>query len=251
MNVSCNPFSLEGKTILITGASSGIGRATAIECSKMGATLILNGRNEERLAQTAESCSGKGHIFINADLTQKEELKRLIEECPKLDGVILCSGIFNITPCVFSTPEKFDLVYQTNLFAPIELTRLLIKKKKINKYGSIVYTSSIASLTEVAGNSIYGSAKAALSHWTKYLALEMKPKAIRVNSVSPGMIATDNAIDPNGSISPEQHQLEAQKYIYSRYGEPEEVAYLMVYLMSDASKWVTGTNVVIDGGAML
>lgn len=246
-----NPFSLEGKTILVTGASSGIGRATAIECSKMGATLILNGRNEERLNETVVNCCGEGHICIPADLTNREELDRLINECPKVDGVILCSGIFNLTPCVFSTPEKFEHVYQTNLFAPIELSRILIKKKKVNKYGSIVFTSSIAALTEVAGNSIYGSAKAALSHWTKYFALEMKPKSIRVNSVSPGMIATANAIDPNSSVSQEQHRLEAQKYIYSRYGEPQEVAYLMVYLMSDASKWVTGTNITIDGGVTL
>lgn len=251
MTTSYNPFSLAGKTILVTGASSGIGKATALECARCGAKIVITGRNAHRLSQTLSELPGEGHIALQADLNNEYDLKELVDKCSTLDAAIFCSGIFMLTPCTFSSSEKFQEVYRTNLFAPIELSRLLVKKKKIKKFGSIVYTSSIAGTGAGNGNAIYGSGKAALNSWAKYFALELKPKAIRVNTISPGMISTPAVLDSEGQVSPEQHQLARQGYLYNRYGEPEEVAQAMVYLVSDASKWITGTNLIIDGGVSL
>lgn len=245
MKTSYNPFSLEGKTILVTGASSGIGRATAIECSKMGATVIISARNQERLNETLNALDGEGHIIISADLTKEEEIKRLVKECPNLNGVAICSGVLDTTPALFATKAKFNRVYEADFFGPAELGRLLVKSKKITREGSIVWVSSIAATIPSPANGIYGSAKLALIGWMKYFALEMKPKGIRVNTVSPGMI--DTASIHNGSISEEQLAEDKRRYIHGRYGRPDEIGKGIVYLLSDASIWVSGTNLVIDG----
>lgn len=242
-----NPFSLEGKTILITGASSGIGQSTAIECSKLGAKVIITGRDQERLHKTYSQLDGEGHIQIAAELTDVEAVKGLVDSCPELCGVVLCAGKGMTLPLGFATREKFDPIFNINFFAPMELVRLLLKKKKIAKAASLVFVSSVGGNWSFSlGNGIYGASKAALNSTMKFLARELAPKKIRVNSVNPGMVNTK--LIQGGTISEEQHQKDMQKYPLGRYGEPEEIAHAIIYLLSNASSWVTGHALVIDGG---
>ena len=245
-----NPFSLEGKTILVTGASSGIGQATAIECSKMGAKLVITGRNVERLQQTFDQLSGDGHRQVIAELTKDDDVKRMVEECPELNGIVLCAGKGITLPLNFATREKFDSIFNVNFFAPIELLRIFLKKKKIDKSSSVVFVSSIGgNFNFNVGNGIYGSSKAALNSCMKFLAKELAAKKIRVNSVNPGMVNTK--LIQGGSISDEQKKADMELYPLKRYGEPEEIAHGIIYLLSDASSWVTGHSLVIDGGVTI
>lgn len=242
-----NPFSLEGKIILVTGASSGIGQETAIQCSKLGAKLILTARNEERLKETLAQLEGEGHQMILAELTNQEEIKRLVANIPDLQGLVLCAGKGMTSPFLFCTRDKYDDIFDINFFAPVELLRLLVKKKKLEKGSSVVIISSIGGNDAFTfGNGVYGASKAALHSTMKYCAKELAPKKIRVNSVNPGMVNTK--LIQSGVISEEQHKLEMERYPLKRYGEPEDIAYGIIYLLSDASSWVTGHALVIDGG---
>lgn len=247
-----NPFSLEGKTILITGASSGIGRATAIECSKLGATVILTGRNEERLIETFNSLHNKvkEHKYYVADLADSSEINRLVSLLPKLDGCVNNAGIGKTLPVQFISWDDLESIFQLNCYAPILLTKEIVKKKKLSNSSSIVYTLSIAGNYNILpGNSIYGSAKTALSAFIKYAAIELAGKGIRCNGVSPGMVNTE--LIKKIPISAEDLHKDMVQYPLKRYAEPEEVAYAIIYLLSDASAFVTGSNLVIDGGRSL
>lgn len=244
-----NPYSLEGKTILITGASSGIGQATAIECSKLGANVVITGRNTERLQETFDQLEGEGHLQIIADLTNQEELEQLVNEMPQLDGLVNNAGIGYNKPITFIKSSDLDAMFSTNTFAPIMLTKLAMKKKKINRGGSIVFTSSVAALVENMGNAVYSMTKAAIMSFAKTCALEFAEKGIRVNSVHPGMVETK--LIHGGAISEDDMQKDMQNYPLKRYGKPEEIAWSIIYLLSDASAWVTGAQSVIDGGMHL
>lgn len=245
-----NPFSLEGKTILVTGASSGIGQATAIECSKLGAKLVITGRNAERLQQTFDQLDGEGHRQIIAELTSDYDVKRLVEECPELNGLVLCSGKGLTLPFPFCTTEKYQDMFSTNFFSPMELLRNLSKKKKISKHGSIVFVASIGGNTGFSvGNAIYGATKAALASTMKFCALEFAPRLIRVNTVNPGM--TDTPLIHRSNLTEEQFAADAQRYPLKRYGQPMDIAHGIIYLLSDASSWVTGHSLVIDGGVSI
>lgn len=247
MNTCYNPFSLVGKTVLVTGASSGIGRATAIECSKMGARLIITARNEKRLSETLLQLEGEGHRTILAELTDQEQLNNLVKESGKIDGIAYCAGINFMSPLKFATKDKIDYVFNPNLFAPIELVRSFIKKKQINPGGSIAVVSSISGVTRCGvGNGIYGSAKSALTTWMKFLAKEIGSKNIRANSICPGMVETPLIHD--GPVTEAELEADKKRYPIQRYCRPEEIGYAMVYFLSDASAWVTGTNFIIDGG---
>lgn len=247
MNTCYNPYSLKGKKILVTGASSGIGKATAIECSKLGATVIVTGRNEERLKATYDQLEGESHVMIVADLTDEEAMKFLVKGIETLDGVVLCAGIANSIPVQFATKKKFDEIFATNFFATAELLRLLVKGKKMSKESSVVAISSIGgNYSFDIGNGVYGASKAALSSWMKFAALELAPKKIRVNCVSPGMTRT--SMTTAGTLTEEQLAADEARYPLGRYGNPEEIAWAVIYLLSDAAKWITGTDIVIDGG---
>ena len=242
-----NPFSLEGKTILITGASSGIGRATAIECSKMGATLIICGRNEKRLKETLNSLEGEGHTTFVGDLTEQNKIEELVNSCGNVDGVVLSAGRGLTLPFNFSSREKFDEIFNINFFSPIELLRLLNKKKKIANNGSVVTIVSIGGTGRYAvGNSIYGASKAALNSMVHFCAQELSGRLIRVNGVCPGMVETP--LIRRGTLTDEQLKEDMGKYPLKRYGKPEDVAMGVIYLLSDAASWVTGHSLVIDGG---
>lgn len=251
MNICYNPFSLEGKTILVTGASSGIGRATAIECAAMGANVIITARNEDRLKETAVMMTRNESVkMFVADLCILDNLKQLVDQLPALDGMVLCAGISESLPTQFCTPKKFMKIFDTNFFATVELMRLIQKSKRINAGGSIVVISSIGgNFTISFGNGIYGAAKSALSTWCKFLAQELASKKIRVNAICPGMVNTP--LISNGVISVEQLELDKNNYPLKRYGEPQDIALACVYFLSNASSWVTGTNFLIDGGLNL
>lgn len=246
-----NPYSLEGKTILVTGASSGIGRTTAVECSKMGAKVIVTARNEVRLKETISMLEGEGHQYIVADLGKKEEIDSLVEQMPLIDGLVNNAG-FNVMQLVpFIKSEDAARVFDVNLLAPVLLTHKVVKKKKIGKESSIVFTSSIAGKGVCsAGNSLYSASKGGLTAFMKNAAIELATKKIRCNAVLPGMVETPLK-EGKSNITEEQWEINRQLYPLKRFGTPEDVAYAIIYLLSDASAWVTGSEIVIDGGRSL
>ena len=247
-----NPFSLEGKTILVTGASSGIGRATAIECANLGATLVLTARNEERLNETLSllGYSNKEHKIVVADLSDEQGINYLIENLPEIDGCVSNAGVGATLPIQFISIDELERVYKVNCFAPMMLTKALLKKKKLKKGASVVYTSSIAGMTNISpANSVYGSSKSALNAYVRYAALELSGKQIRFNTVHPGRIETP--LIQNRMITEDDIKRDLEKYPMKRYGQPEEVAKTIVFLLSDASSYITGTSIVVDGGRSL
>ena len=245
-----NPFSLENKKILVTGASSGIGKAIAIECSKMGAKVVVTGRNEQRLQETYGQLEGTHPAYIVADLSKKEDIETLAKQIDSLNGLVNCAGLTIPKPFKFLQEEDIQEVMTINFNAPLLLTQLLVKKKKLQKAASIVFISSISGIkVSYIGNSIYSASKGAINGFCKGLALELAPQQIRVNTVIPGMVETN--IVSGGEVTQEQMEADKQKYPLKRYGKPEEVAYAVVYLLSDASSWVTGSNLLIDGGYTL
>jgi NAD(P)-dependent dehydrogenase (short-subunit alcohol dehydrogenase family) len=247
--MSYNPFSLEGKTVLVTGASSGIGQATAIECSKMGAKVVITGRNEERLNETFSQLEGEGHQIIVADLNTQDDIDALVDACPVLDGLVNNAGRGKSKPVNFLKLEDLQDVYQTNLFGVALLTKGLLKKKKLSKGSSIVFTSSISSYMTAAGLSIYASSKAAVCGYMRTCAIELGIKGIRSNAVLPGMVETK--LINSGTYTDEDKQKDLNLYPLGRYGRPTDIAHGIIYLLSDASAWVTGLELVIDGGRML
>lgn len=244
-----NPFSLEGKKILITGASSGIGKATAIECSQLGANVIIVGRNEERLNETFLKLTGEGHQQIIADLTRQEDIENIVAKIPEMDGLVNNAGVGRTKPIQFIKKEDLEFVLGTNTFSPILLTKSLLKKKKIKKGSSIVFTSSIAATLAEPGIAMYAASKVAISSYMRSCAIELADKRIRSNAVLPGMVETKLIV--GGALSSDDFLNDMKKYPLGRYGKPEEVAYAIIYLLSDASAWVTGTSLVIDGGRLL
>ncbi len=241
-----NPFSLTGKTVLVTGASSGIGQATAIECSRLGATLIINGRNPERLKATYDRLCGEGHIMIEGDMTEDSTHDSLCN-MGKIDGIVHCAGISGHSLFNFLKEEEIKRMFDINFFAPLKLTQKLLKSKKINKNGSIVFiTSTSGIVSSYIGGTLYSSTKGALNGLLKGLALECAPRHVRVNSVMPSMVETP--IMQGDSLTQEQWEADRERYPLKRYGKPEEVAYAVIYLLSDASAWVTGSSILMDGG---
>lgn len=244
-----NPFSLEGKTILVTGASSGIGRATAIECSKMGAKVIISARNRERLEDTkALMFNPSLHDIYTADLTNDEEICQLAKDIPQLDGLVLSSGrVGSSVPIKFEKRDKIAPVFETNFFSQFELLRILFKSKKLNNSSSVVAIASIGGIKAFAtGNGDYGAAKAALNSMMKFASKEFAIRGIRVNSICPGMVDTPMLV--KSGIPAEKLEEDKLKYPLKRYGKPEEIGYAAVYLLSDAAAWITGIDLIIDGG---
>jgi NAD(P)-dependent dehydrogenase (short-subunit alcohol dehydrogenase family) len=248
-----NPFLLENKTILITGASSGIGRQCAINCSKSGATVLLLGRSEQRLTETLEQMSNKDiHGLISIDLNELDQLEPLIMEAinkvGKIDGLINCAGISTTLPLNMAKPGKIDEYFKTNVQASINLTRIASKNTVFSENGgSIIFISSVMGMVGEVGKLIYSLTKGALIAGSKSLALELAPRKIRVNCISPGVVIT-----PMSQKSVYNRSEESLEKINSMHplglGKPDDVANACIYLLSDASRWITGTNLVIDGG---
>lgn len=244
--MSYNPFSLEGKTILVTGASSGIGRGVAIACSRMGASIILNGRNQKKLEETFSQLESGTHSIITADLTDNDSIIRMIESLPVLDGVVHCAGMGQRVLCKLATASDVDSVMDTNFKGPVLLQTELIRRKKINKGASIVFIASISSWSPSIGNAFYSASKGAIISYANCLALELAPRKVRVNCISPAMVWTDLVLQEG--VDEEQLKQDEQKYPLKRYGTPDDIANLAIYMLSDASSWMTGSNVKISGG---
>ena len=246
-----NPYSVQGKTILVTGASSGIGKCIAIECAKMGAHVIVTGRNVERLQDTVSKMEGDGHIALTADLTDSKSLENMVANLPMLDGVSHNAGISKINTIKFIKDDDLMDIMQTNVFSTIRLTKLLVAKKRLNKPASLVFTASVSGNDCVRhGESLYAASKSSISGFAKAAALDLASQDIRVNCVNPGMIETelflsaqDNAVD----------NLDELKKLFplKRFGLPQDVAHGVIFLLSEASSWITGTELKIDGGYTL
>lgn len=245
-----NPFSLEGKTILVTGASSGIGRGIAVECSKMGAKVVINGRNQERLQKTFDQLEGEGHIQIVADLSKQEDIERLANEVPELNGFVNSAGIPKICPVKRIDRQTLEEIMNVNAFGPILLTSQLLRKKKLQKKSSIVLIASISGVCMAnTGEGPYAATKAALAGYTKTAAFELAAQGTRVNTICPGLVPTEILTLSNEMFSEDQlKETMYGRYPLKRVGTPEDIANGAIYLLSDASSWVTGINLVIDGG---
>lgn len=241
-----NPFSLEGKTIMVTGASSGIGRGIAVICSKMGARVVVNGRNKLKLQETLTLMDGNEHIMLSGDLTNQEALVSIVNELPKLDGIVHCAGIGDRILCKNIVESDIDKMMSVNFKAPVMLQTEILKRKRINKGGSIVFVASISNESPSIGNALYSASKGAVISYANCLQLELAPRLIRVNCISPAMVWTDLIF--KGGVTEEELKLDEQKYPLKRYGRPEDIAYLAVYLLSDASAWMTGSNIKLTGG---
>lgn len=247
-----NPYSLEGKTVLVTGAGSGIGRATSIECSKMGATMVLVDINPDSVKETQDMLANQelNHQHFVCDLTDDAALDNLVSQVPTLNGLVNNAGINKLLPPNFINREDIDKIFSINTFAPIFLTQKLLRKKKIVPGASIVFTAALNGVySSSPANSMYSASKGAINGFMKNLALDLAAKKIRCNSVNPGMIETD--IMRQGAVSEEELEANRKKFPLGRWGKPVEIARAIIYLLSDAAEWVTGTALVIDGGVLL
>lgn len=241
------PFSIENKTILVTGATSGIGRATAITCAGLGAKVIAIGRNQERLDGLMQELEGDGHLAINADLTDKAQVQALLEKVPAVDGVACCAGVAEMKPYAFVTEEDVERVFKVNCFAPVMLVNKLLRAKKLNKGGSVVFVSSVDGPKVVhAGNSVYSGSKSALVGLARNVAIDLASKKIRVNCVLPG--TTDTPMIHTGSATDEMLAENAKQFPLKRFAQPEEIANAIIFLLSDGASFITGTELTVDGG---
>lgn len=243
-----NAFDLSGKTILVTGASSGLGRQTAITASEFGAKVVITGRDKKRLDETYHSLKGEGHLQFLADLTVQYELDQLVAALPVLNGVVHSTGISDLSPARYITAETIAKTFRISFDASVLLTAGLLGKKKMAKGNcSIVFISSISTRYPFVGGAMYISAKAALEAYARVLALELAPKKIRVNCVAPAFVRTPMLDETAANYSQEAvNMIEARQIL--GLGDPEDVANSIVYYLSDASKWVSATSLVLGGG---
>ena len=240
-------YSFSGKTVLVTGATSGIGKQSAIDLSKAGATVVITGRNEERLIETFEALQGEGHIHFAADLLDFDSFGALAEKLPMLNGIVHSAGVTGHLPAKFIGANDISEVMRVNYMAPVLLTAALLRKKKVTANASIVFLSSITTKYPYYGGALYGSSKAAIEAYSRVLSIELAVKGIRSNCVSPSFVRTPMVDDAGKTISNEVLE-KFEKMMPLGFGEPSDVSNAILYLLSDASKWVTGSNMVLGGG---
>lgn len=253
-------FKLNGKTILVTGASSGIGKETALLIHRYCARVILTGRDEARLNATRDQIAGQTDISgrseensvpswmaIRADLTVEAEMDRLIDAIPPVDGVVHCAGIVGPLPVKFITQPEIDRMFSINYHVPVNLTGKMLRKKKIANHASLVFMSTIATRNPYYGGALYSGSKAALEAYSRTLALEMTTKGIRSNFIMAGLVDTPMIKNP----SEEKMQAEALERYLNRYplgiGKPGDVAGSILFFLSDASRWISGTSLILGG----
>lgn len=237
-----NPFSIENKKILVTGATSGIGLSICEAINEMNGSFIGIGRNLKLLEQTIP-----GHQKISFDLTQLDKINDLVDQIEPIDGFVHSAGIVEMNLIKFFKPELYEHMRKTNLDSFLYLMSALLKKKKIKKGASIVLISSLSGLFGVKGNALYGMTKAGLNVAAKTYASELAGQKIRINTVAPGMVKTQITEDFIATLGKEQMEIDEGKYPLG-YGDPNDVAYPVIFLLSDAAKWITGEVIVLDGG---
>lgn len=243
-----NAFDLNGKTVLVTGASSGLGRQTAITASAYGARVIITGRDEARLTETYRALQGEGHLQILADLTLQADIDRLVAGLPVLDGLVHSTGISDLSPARFITQEVIAKTFRISFDASVLLTAGILGKKKLAKgTSSVVFISSISTRYPFVGGAMYISAKAALEAYARVLALELAPRGTRVNCIAPAFVRTPMLNETAENFSQEAvDKIEAQQLL--GLGDPVDVANTIVFYLSDASKWISATNLILGGG---
>jgi NAD(P)-dependent dehydrogenase (short-subunit alcohol dehydrogenase family) len=247
-----SPFDLNNKTVLVTGASSGIGRQTAISISRMGGKLIVTGRDEKRLSETISLLEGEHHTYICGDLILPEFIEQLADFCGTLNGVVHCAGILHPYPIRFISKKEISDMFDINYTSPVLLTARLLKKKKMADNGSVVFITSISGTHRpYYGGALYAGSKAALESFSRVLAIEHTAKKIRSNCVSPAMVKTAIFDEYLGGVADQENVNEYEKQYPLGFGEPVDVANAVVFLLSDASKWITGTTIIMDGGLMI
>lgn len=243
-----SPFSVAGKRVLVTGASSGLGRATAIALAANGAVVVACGRDRERLDATRSAMAGDGHALALGDLTTDEAMDATVEVAGKVDGVVHCAGISVPTPLRLAKREYVEAVMRTNYIAPMMLTQRLLAKSRVAKGGSILFLASSAAFRGVAGTAIYGASKGALVAAVRSVALETAKHGIRVNCLAPDLVETP-LIETSGTLQGSGDWLEMQRKLHPLgLGKPEDVANSAMFFLSDASRWITGTTLLMDGG---
>ncbi|HEY8938373.1 MAG TPA: SDR family oxidoreductase [Cyclobacteriaceae bacterium] len=244
-----SPFSLINKTVLVTGASSGIGKKIALTVALQGARVVLLGRNTARLEEVMQELPGEGHVYHAVDITDETKLNEVVQVLPVVHGLVHAAGILELAPLKILNAAQMNKITLTNYVAPVQFTRHLINKKVVGNGSSVVFITSVNGVfTAVKGFTAYAGAKAALSSASKIFALEYASRQIRFNTIAPGMIKTEMYEQLVKTVSEESIQQDKQKYPLGDYGNTEDVANAAVYLLSDASKWVTGTSLVVDGG---
>jgi len=248
-----NPFDLTGKTIVISGASSGIGRQCAITCAAMGATVVALGRNKERLQETVQQMAfSERHCFFSIDLADasavSDTVTQLVVKVGRIHGLLNVAGMSTTLLLKSMTDDKLDEFFRNNVYSAIHLTRELTRMGNFAKEGgSIVFFSSVMGSYGEVGKSLYAMTKGALQAASRSLACELAAKKIRVNTISPGLIITPINENLPHITDPEKRQKLEEMHLLG-LGNTEDVANACVYLLSDASRWVTGTNLFVDGG---
>jgi NAD(P)-dependent dehydrogenase (short-subunit alcohol dehydrogenase family) len=240
---------LKDKTILITGASSGIGRATAVLCDQLGASVIITGRNEEELKKTSALLSNKNEQII-CDLSDEKAINILLEQIPAIDGFVHCAGIINPLPIKYLKQKHIDGIFKINFSSAVLISSGLLSLKKLNNGASVVFISSISSEHPYSGGSLYISSKAALEAFSRGFALEASSKKIRVNTISPGLVRTKIFSQAEQIFSKEEVAEMESRYPLG-IGEPEDIANAIAFLLSASSKWITGSLLKMDGGLLL
>ena len=242
---------IRGQRILVTGASSGIGRATAVLLASHGAQLILVGRSEQRLADTHQMLAGDGHAIVPKDLSQADSIpawmKQLAAEFGLLRGVAHCAGIQEVSPVRFLKDEAFSHMMNINVNSAVQLAKGFRQKSVVDEKGSLVLVSSVIGLVGQAGVAAYSASKGALCALTRCIALEFAAEGIRVNSVAPGIVETEMTREFRSKLSNDQFAALRSEYPLG-LGQPDDVANAIVFLLSDAARWITGTSLVVDGG---
>ena len=245
-------FNLTNKNIFITGASSGIGRQCAITFSQLGANVILIARNKERLKDTFNKLKKGNHLIIPQDITEYAKLEEIVNtavhKVGKISGFVHSAGIEMTLPLRSMQPSHYEEMFSINVITGFELARIISKKKYIHKEGaSFVFMSSIMGIIGNAALVGYSASKGALISAVKSMAIELARKNIKVNSISPGYIKTEMSKKMFNYISEE-----SKKQIINMHplglGQSEDIANACAFLLSDASRWITGTNLIVDGG---